>query len=51
MNKHLIDSEQRYQEVVRELIEHDKRYYDERKPTISDYEYDQLFGHHLIQYL
>lgn len=43
MNKHLIDSEQRYQEVVRELIEHDKRYYDERKPTISDYEYDQLF--------
>ena len=30
-----------YQALVHELIEHDRRYYDEAKPTISDYEYDQ----------
>ena len=30
-----------YLELVHELIEHDKRYYDEAKPSISDYEYDK----------
>jgi DNA ligase (NAD+) len=30
-----------YIELVEELIEHDKRYYDEAKPVISDFEYDQ----------
>lgn len=27
---------------MKELIEHDRHYYDETKPVISDYEYDQL---------
>lgn len=30
-----------YLKLVEELIEHDQRYYDEAKPLISDYEYDQ----------
>ena len=30
-----------YLKLVEELIEHDRRYYDEAKPLISDYEYDQ----------
>jgi len=30
-----------YAKLVEELIAHDKRYYDEAKPLISDYEYDQ----------
>lgn len=30
-----------YLALVEELIEHDKRYYDEAKPIISDFEYDQ----------
>lgn len=31
-----------YKKLVEELIEHDRHYYDETKPVISDYEYDQL---------
>ncbi len=31
-----------YTQLVEALIEHDKRYYDEAKPIISDYEYDQM---------
>jgi DNA ligase (NAD+) len=34
---------------VEELIAHDRRYYDEARPTISDYEYDQKMGA-LIEY-
>ena len=30
-----------YLKLVEELIEHDRRYYDEAKPLITDYEYDQ----------
>lgn len=35
-------NQQEYIELVNELIEHDKHYYDMAKPVISDYEYDQL---------
>jgi len=34
-------TQKEYLELVEELIEHDRRYYDEAKPTISDYEYDR----------
>lgn len=30
-----------YKALIQELIEHDKRYYDEANPLISDFEYDQ----------
>jgi DNA ligase (NAD+) len=33
-----------YLKLVDELAEHDRRYYVEAAPTISDYEYDQLMG-------
>ncbi|HSX26245.1 MAG TPA: NAD-dependent DNA ligase LigA [Chlamydiales bacterium] len=42
-------SQRDYLELVEELIEHDKRYYDEAKPLISDYDYDQKMAA-LIQY-
>lgn len=35
--------------LLAELIEHDRHYYDEAKPLISDYEYDQKMRH-LIAY-
>ncbi len=35
-------SQQEYLQLVEELLEHDRRYYDEAKPVISDYEYDHL---------
>ncbi len=31
-----------YQKLVLELIEHDRHYYDETNPVISDFEYDRL---------
>jgi len=37
-----IENQQDYINLVKELIEHDKRYYEHFKPTISDYEYDLL---------
>ena len=37
----MIKNQQHYIELVEELIEHDKRYFIEAKPTISDYDYDQ----------
>lgn len=37
-----IKTHEEYLKLVRELIEHDKHYYDETKPVITDYEYDQL---------
>lgn len=40
MNK--LKNQQEYIQFVEELIEHDRRYYDEARPTISDYEYDQM---------
>lgn len=43
MSKKTIETQKEYASFVEELLEHDKRYYDERKPVISDYEYDQLF--------
>lgn len=39
---HKITTFKEYQKLVKELIEHDRHYYDETKPVISDYEYDQL---------
>ena len=39
---HKPKNQQEYIQLVEELIEHDKRYYDEAKPTISDYDYDHL---------
>jgi len=46
---HKIKNQQEYIELAEELIEHDKRYFDEAKPVISDYEYDQKM-HALIAY-
>lgn len=40
---------QGYLALVEELIEHDMHYYDEAKPLISDFEYDQKM-HQLIAY-
>jgi DNA ligase (NAD+) len=37
----MVHNQRQYIELVEELIEHDKHYYDETKPVISDYEYDQ----------
>jgi DNA ligase (NAD+) len=42
-------TQQEYIELVEELAEHDRRYYDEAKPTISDYDYDCLMKN-LIAY-
>lgn len=36
-----IDTQRKYLERVAELIEHDRHYYDESAPLISDFEYDQ----------
>ena len=47
MVKH-IHSQQEYIQLVEEMIEHDKHYYDEFKPVISDYEYDQKM-HELLR--
>jgi DNA ligase (NAD+) len=38
----MAESRQDYLALVDELTEHDRRYYVEATPTISDYEYDQL---------
>ncbi len=38
---HRPKSQREYLELAEELLEHDKRYYDEAKPLISDYEYDR----------
>ncbi|MBU6446244.1 MAG: NAD-dependent DNA ligase LigA, partial [Verrucomicrobia bacterium] len=37
-------NQQEYIELVEALLEHDKRYFDEAKPVISDYEYDRLMA-------
>lgn len=37
-----ITTKEEYQKVVNEVLEHDKHYYVEDKPVISDYEYDLL---------
>ena len=34
-------TQREYLELVEELIEHDRHYYDEAKPVISDFEYDK----------
>lgn len=38
-----------YTDLVHEMKEHDRRYYDEAKPLISDYEYDQKM-HKLVAF-
>ncbi len=38
------DIKERYDELVTEILEHDRRYYMEDAPVISDREYDRLFG-------
>lgn len=43
-----VESRQQYIQLVEELIEHDKHYYDECKPIISDREYDRLI-HELLR--
>ena len=35
-------NQQEYQDLAEEIREHDRHYYDEAKPVITDYEYDQL---------
>ncbi|HAB99080.1 MAG TPA: DNA ligase (NAD(+)) LigA [Parachlamydiales bacterium] len=45
----LLKHQQEYIELVEELIEHDKHYYDEASPVISDYEYDRKMKQ-LIEY-
>ena len=42
MHKKKIESQQDYIALVQELVEHDKHYYQEFKPVISDYEYDLM---------
>jgi DNA ligase (NAD+) len=37
----MVKNQKEYLALVEEMIAHDKRYYDEAKPLISDYEYDQ----------
>lgn len=37
----MLKTQRQYIELVEELTLHDKHYYDEAKPVISDYEYDQ----------
>lgn len=37
-------NQQEYILLAEELIEHDKRYFDEAKPVISDYQYDQMMA-------
>lgn len=37
-----ITTQEEYIKLIEELLEHDRRYYDENKPVISDYEYDLL---------
>ncbi len=34
---------QHYQQLIDEITDHNRRYYIEQKPIISDQEYDQLF--------
>lgn len=46
---HKPKNQQEYIQLAEELIEHDKHYYDEAKPVISDYDYDQMM-HALIAY-
>src|SRR5213076_3549886 len=36
------DSQERYHQVAREILEHDRRYYVDNDPIISDTEYDRL---------
>lgn len=43
-----IHTQQEYIQLVEEMIEHDRHYYDENKPVISDYEYDQKM-HELLR--
>ncbi|HSX13618.1 MAG TPA: NAD-dependent DNA ligase LigA [Chlamydiales bacterium] len=38
----MIKNYQEYRELVETMIAHDRHYYDEAHPVISDYEYDQL---------
>ncbi len=49
MSKYILKNQREYIELAEELIERDKHYYDEAKPSISDYEYDQKMAA-LIRY-
>src|SRR5258706_7064602 len=40
----MADTRDAYLTLVDELAEHDRRYYVDAAPTISDYEYDQQIG-------
>lgn len=37
-----LKNQKEYRDLIEELLEHDRRYYEECKPVISDYEYDLL---------
>ena len=45
MMKNMTEAEARVriETLRREIIEHNRRYYEEAAPTISDREYDQLY--------
>ncbi len=45
----MLKTHAQYLALVEEMILHDKRYYDQAQPTITDYEYDQKM-HQLIAY-
>ena len=36
------ETKAQYQQLIEEIQEHDRRYYLDAQPIISDYEYDQL---------
>ncbi|HKA90363.1 MAG TPA: NAD-dependent DNA ligase LigA [Haliangiales bacterium] len=40
----MTDRRARYQKLVEDIAEHDRRYYLEARPTISDAEYDRLYA-------
>jgi DNA ligase (NAD+) len=38
-----VSTREEYEALAREILEHDRRYYGENNPTISDVEYDRLY--------
>jgi DNA ligase (NAD+) len=38
-----LSARQEYEKLAREILEHDRKYYGENNPTVSDFEYDQLY--------
>ena len=38
----MIDAKKEIEQLTEELLEHNRKYYEEDNPSISDYEYDML---------